>query len=166
MCALLAHTIVVRMKSVFSISQVATLADFAMCALLAHTTAVQMKYAFLTTQLVATLAESVTIVLMARTVAVQRKFVLLISQVQEVATLAHVLPATCGKARTASKYHTRFLVSCKTMERTNAPVGFKLPTLAKLPDTDQTSLNQTSAVALEALCITITWFQPATYLRA
>jgi hypothetical protein len=98
------------------------------------TTAAQTKFVFLTAQ-PATLADLVMFARMVPTTAARTKFVFLTAQP---VTIAHVLPATRKKALTASNYHIRFLVSCKTMERTNAPVGFKLPTLAKLPKPDQT----------------------------
>jgi hypothetical protein len=105
--------------------------------------------------------------LLVRTPVVQAKFVFL--TVQPV-TRARALPVTREKALTASNYpifHTRFLGSCKTMERTLALVGFKLLILAQLlMQKDPLSRNQTSAAALEKVCITITWFQPATYPRA
>ena len=137
MCALLVPTTAVRIKSVFSISQAATLAGLVMFALLVLTTVVQTKFVFLTVQPV---------------------------------TRAHALPVTRQKALTASNYliyHIPFSGSCKTMELTRALVGFKLPILAQLlMERGPQSRNQTNAVAREEVCITITWFQPATYPRA
>ena len=134
MCALLAPTTAVRIKSVFSISQAVTRAGLVMFALLVLTAVVQTKFVFLTVQPV---------------------------------TRAHALPVTRKKALTASNYlksHTRILGNCKMMERTLVPVGFKPPILAQLlMQRDPPSRNQTSAVALEVICITITWFQPAAY---
>ncbi len=134
MFALLERTTAVRIKSAFSISQVATLAGLVMFALLVHTTAVQTKFVFLTVQS---------------------------------GTHARALLVTREKALTASSYPTLFSGSCKTMELTLALVGFKLPILARLlMERDQPSRNQTNAVAREDITHTITWFQPATFLRA
>ncbi len=165
MYALLVRTTAVRIKSAFLISQVATLAGLVMFALLVHTTAVRIKSAFLISQ-VATLAGLVMFALLVHTTAVQTKFVFLTVQP---ATHAHALLVTREKALTASNHisHTPFSGNCKTMERTNALVGFKLPILAQLlMERGPPSRNQTNAVAREEVCITITWFQPATYLRA
>ena len=102
--------------------------------------------------------------LLVRTTAVQTKFVFSTSQLVK---LAHALPVTREKALTASNYHIPFSGSCKTMELTLALVGFKLPILAQLlMERGPQSRNQTNAVAREEVCITITWFQPATYPRA